>query len=80
MFIIRPCIIYGENDYTQRFEQRNNTYYWKGTNTKADAETNCVSVSVVTQKLIEILENETKTGSEKHIINIGKIPNAPISA
>jgi nucleoside-diphosphate-sugar epimerase len=79
MFIVRPCIIYGENDYTQRFEQRNNTYYWKGTNTKADEETNCVNVSVVTQKLVEILENKTENDRKKHTINIGKIPNAPVS-
>lgn len=80
MFIVRPCIIYGENDYTQRFEQRNNIYYWKGTDTKADEATNCVSVSVVTQKLVEILENETENDRKKHIINIGKIPNVPLSA
>jgi 2'-hydroxyisoflavone reductase len=79
-FIIRPCAVYGANDYTQRFEQRDNQYYWKNTNTKADESTNCVNVSVVTEKIVEILENKIITSKEKHIINIGKIPNAPISA
>jgi nucleoside-diphosphate-sugar epimerase len=79
-FIIRPCAVYGANDYTGRFEQRDNQYYWKNTNTKADEATNCVNVSVVTQKLVEILENKTENNKTKHIINIGKIPNAPISA
>jgi nucleoside-diphosphate-sugar epimerase len=27
-FIIRPCYIVGENDYTNRFYRKNNKYYW----------------------------------------------------
>jgi dTDP-4-dehydrorhamnose reductase len=78
-FIVRPCAVYGANDYTQRFEQRDNQYFWKNTNIKADEETNCIHVSVVTQKIIEILENQTPENTRKEIINIGKIPNAIIS-
>lgn len=79
IFTVRPCVIYGENDYTQRFDQRDGQYYWKNTNIKADEETNCIHVSTVTQKLIEILENQTPENPRKEIINIGKIPNAIIS-
>lgn len=78
IFTVRPCVIYGENDYTQRFDQRDGQYYWKNTNIKADEKTNCIHVSIVTQKLIEILENQTPENSKKQIINIGKIPNAII--
>jgi 2'-hydroxyisoflavone reductase len=30
--IIRPCAIYGDDDYTNRFYKKDNDYYWKSNN------------------------------------------------
>lgn len=78
IFIIRPCVIYGENDYTDRFEQRDGQYYWKNTNIKADHETNCVHISIVTQNLIDILEKDQTYRQKKNIVNIGKVNNVTL--
>ena len=37
--IIRPCAIYGENDYTDRFYKKRQDFYWKNSNQKAGAGT-----------------------------------------
>ena len=31
--IVRPCVIYGKHDYTNRFYEKNNTIYWRHNNT-----------------------------------------------
>lgn len=30
--IVRPCVLYGKNDYTDRFYEKNNDIYWKHSN------------------------------------------------
>jgi len=40
--IIRPCAVYGEYDYTDRFYKKDNIFFWKDTLEKATA--GCVSV------------------------------------
>lgn len=32
--IVRPCAIYGDDDYTNRFYKKDNDYYWKSNNSK----------------------------------------------
>jgi len=31
--IVRPCVLYGKNDYTNRFYEKNNSIYWKNSDT-----------------------------------------------
>lgn len=37
--IIRPCAIYGEDDYTNRFYKKDGEYYWKSINSKVGVGT-----------------------------------------
>jgi nucleoside-diphosphate-sugar epimerase len=37
--IIRPCAIYGDDDYTDRFYKKNNEYYWKYDDSKVGVGT-----------------------------------------
>lgn len=60
--IIRPCAVYGENDYTGRFENRNNVFYWKGSNTIANRESGCISINLFTEKLVKIFKSDTTNG------------------
>lgn len=54
--IVRPCAVYGDHDYTNRFERRGNDFFWKYTNNaKASKETGCVSVKDVTKSLLDLL-------------------------
>jgi dTDP-4-dehydrorhamnose reductase len=62
MILIRPCAVYGDNDYTNRFEKIENEYYWKYSGAKASDSNGCISVKQVTNKIIELLE---KTYQEK---------------
>jgi nucleoside-diphosphate-sugar epimerase len=40
--IIRPCAVYGDNDYTNRFYKKDNIFFWKNTSEKAGE--GCISV------------------------------------
>jgi nucleoside-diphosphate-sugar epimerase len=53
--IIRPCAVYGDHDYTGRFEKRDNVFYWKNTNTVACPESGAISVKTVTELLLKII-------------------------
>jgi hypothetical protein len=56
--ILRPPAVYGEYDYTNRFEKRGSDFFWKfNNNLKASKQTGCVPVSDVTKKLLSIIEN-----------------------
>lgn len=37
--IIRPCAIYGEDDYTNRFYKKDGEYYWRSNNSKVGTGT-----------------------------------------
>lgn len=37
--IVRPCAIYGDDDYTNRFYKKNGEYYWRSDNSKAGVGT-----------------------------------------
>jgi 2'-hydroxyisoflavone reductase len=70
--IVRPCAVYGDHDYTNRFEKRGDDFFWKYTNNaKASKETGCVSVKEVTKSLVDLLTNQTNQEQRIHIYNIG---------
>lgn len=72
IIIVRPCAVYGEHDYTNRFERRGSEFFWKYTNnTKASKETGCVSVADVTESLIDLLVNPINQEQRIHTYNIG---------
>lgn len=56
--LVRPCAVYGDHDYTYRFEKIGNEYYWRHTGTKASDANGCVFVGRVTEKIIELLDEE----------------------
>jgi nucleoside-diphosphate-sugar epimerase len=68
--IARPCAVYGEHDYTNRFEKRGDDFFWKqSNNTRASKETGCIYIEDLTQKLVELLQ---KPQNERvHTYNIG---------
>lgn len=57
--IIRPCAVYGHNDYTGRFEYRDDNFYWKGSDIIANKQSGCISITLFTEKLLEILKSDT---------------------
>jgi nucleoside-diphosphate-sugar epimerase len=70
--IVRPCAVYGDHDYTNRFERRGDDFFWKYTNNaKVSKETGCVSVSDVTKSLINILVTPINQEQRIHIHNVG---------
>jgi len=62
--IIRPCAVYGDNDYTNRFYKENNIFFWK--NTQEKAENGCVSV----QKFVDFLNKNLPINFDLDNINI----------
>jgi len=59
--IVRPGAIYGENDYTNRFEKREGKYYWKNTNIEPTEDKGCIYIKKFTSYLIQnilLLDNE----------------------
>jgi len=40
--IVRPCAVYGDNDYTNRFYKKDNIFFWKNTSEKVGE--GCISV------------------------------------
>jgi 2'-hydroxyisoflavone reductase len=70
--MVRPCAVYGDHDYTNRFERRGDDFFWKHTNNvKASKETGCVSVTDVTKSLVGLLTNQTNQEQRIQIYNIG---------
>lgn len=59
IIIIRPCIVYGHNDYTNRFEFRDNDFYWIGSTKKAKDSENCTSVEYLGSALFDIMKLDT---------------------
>jgi nucleoside-diphosphate-sugar epimerase len=68
IIIVRPCAIYGDNDYTNRFEKINGEFYWKNTRVKANRSSGCLSVKDLSNRLLSIID--TPFVSNLEIINI----------
>lgn len=51
--ILRPCAIYGDNDYTNRFYKKDNVFFWKETG--EEAKKGCISVELFCKQLKEYI-------------------------
>lgn len=67
--VVRPCAIYGDNDYTGRFDKINDIFYWKNTNIAADKHSGCLSVQELSAILIKLIQSPIES-TKKQIINI----------
>jgi hypothetical protein len=59
--VIRPCIIYGENDYTGRFYKKDDNFYRTSDNSMVLDDEYHVNVKTVTQKILSAIKENTKS-------------------
>lgn len=52
--IVRPGAIYGDNDYTGRFEHRGGCFYWKNTDIEPTQQSGCIYIKDFTKYLINM--------------------------
>lgn len=69
LLIVRPCAIYGEYDYTNRFYKKNNQYYLVDSNKQINNEHGYMYVRDFSNKLIDSLNIDTS----KNIVAINII-------
>lgn len=53
--ILRPPVVYGENDYTGRFYTKDGIFYWKNDNRKAGISSETIYVKDITKTIIQHL-------------------------
>ena len=59
--IVRPCVLYGKHDYTNRFYEKNNEIYWKETGKAVEKNKYYMSVRELSKYLLEyILSNKPR--------------------
>jgi nucleoside-diphosphate-sugar epimerase len=58
--ILRPCAVYGDRDYTNRFIKKTDGFYWRHSNCSVKNDPNCVSVEKVTDTIISIVNTNSK--------------------
>lgn len=58
VIFVRPCAVYGDNDYTNRFESRSGRWYWKNTKVIADQHSGAIGVSSVTAIIKKLIAND----------------------
>lgn len=58
--IVRPCITYGENDYTARFYKRGDKFYRKLDDSMVFDDEYHVNVKTVTKKLLSAIKDKTQ--------------------
>lgn len=57
--IVRPCVLYGKNDYTNRFYEKNNNIYWKHSNELVKEDVYHIPVRKFSENLLAyILSNK----------------------
>lgn len=55
--IVRPCALYGKHDYTNRFYESNNKFYWKNSNIEVVSNKFNINVREFSQYLLEYIQN-----------------------
>lgn len=55
--IVRPCALYGKNDYTNRFYESNNKFYWKHSGTEVVSNKYSINVREFSEYLLQYIQN-----------------------
>jgi nucleoside-diphosphate-sugar epimerase len=55
--ILRPCVVVGDNDYTNRFERRDGKFFWKANGQEAGSGT--IGVEEVSRAIMSCLESSS---------------------
>jgi nucleoside-diphosphate-sugar epimerase len=55
--IVRPCVIYGKYDYTNRFYEKNNKIYWKHNHVLVQESKYYISVNKFSKYLLEYIQS-----------------------
>lgn len=58
--IVRPCVIYGKYDYTNRFYEKNNQIYWRHNNTLVKENRYYIPVRKFSNYLFEYILSKNK--------------------
>lgn len=59
ILIVRPCAIYGEHDYTQRFYKKEDKYYLKSNDNWVENEYGYMFIKKFTEKLLSHIDTDT---------------------
>jgi nucleoside-diphosphate-sugar epimerase len=68
ILIVRPCAIFGEHDYTQRFYKKNDNYYFISSNTLVNNVPGYMFIKEFTKKLLSYIDIDTSNTIK--IVNI----------
>jgi hypothetical protein len=55
--IVRPCVLYGRHDYTDRFYEKNNIIYWKHSNEIVKEDLYHIPVRKFSKYLLEYISS-----------------------
>ena len=55
--IIRPCALYGKYDYTNRFYESNNKFYWKNSGTEVVSNKYNINVKEFSEYLLQYIQD-----------------------
>jgi 2'-hydroxyisoflavone reductase len=69
--IVRPCVLYGKYDYTNRFYEKDNIIYWKHNNSPVIESKYYIHVRKFSSLLYEYLSNNTLPSKLLHIDSDG---------
>ena len=58
--IVRPCVLYGKYDYTDRFYEKNNTIYWKNSNKIVKQDLYHIPVRKFSKYLLQYVSSNKK--------------------
>jgi hypothetical protein len=65
--VIRPCVLYGKHDYTNRFYEKDNIIYWKHNNLPVEKNKFYIPVRDFTNNLYSFINNQNNLYSTKAV-------------
>ncbi len=69
--IIRPCVLYGKHDYTNRFYEKNDIVYWKNNNSQVIEDRYHIHVRKFSSLLYKYILNNDLSSKVVHIDSNG---------